>query len=120
MSKRSDLCNVEDNIARLEVLAHQRDEELFEAGRVIKRLQEGEQTKKNMDRDVVVPAELICGHNIRKGDRVRILIPRHKQPTKGDIVGITKDNMNKVRGVIRGTNIEETVRRHLKNLMRLK
>ena len=120
MSVKSDLDNLAEIIARLEVLAHQQEEALIEAGRVIKRLQEADGNRKSRIKSELTPAELVCGWNIRKGDRVRILNPRHRQPAEGEAVGITKDNLIKVRGLTIGTDIEEVVRRHTKNLRTLK
>jgi hypothetical protein len=51
---------------------------------------------------------------------VKILNPRHRQPAEGEAIGITKDNLIKVRGLTIGTDIEEVVRRHPNNLRTLK
>ena len=92
---------------------------MIEAGRVIKRLQEAGGNWKRRIKSELTPAELVRGWNIRKGDRVNILNPRHRQPAEGEAVGITKDNLIKVKGLVSGTDIEDIVRRHPKNLRRL-
>ena len=134
MSEDENINKLIDIIAKLELNAKERDNELAHAKRIIATIRD-EQGKRNDDRSVSIETKhaakaadtrntrdntqnLIHGVDIRIGDWVTVLNPRPGQPTEGVVVGKTRDNLIKIEGRISvgDRDVTKTVRRIPENI----